>query len=204
MMERYNSIIFDLGGVIFDIDFNNTLRELEEKKGVRIEPTTGLYELCELYEKGRLSNSLFRERMCDYLGVDLLASEFDRIWCATLVGADLAKIEYLRELKDRYKLYLLSNTNEIHWRYITMFFEQTFDIDFSDIFDKVYLSYQLELSKPDIRIFQSIIDDAHLDVSKSLFIDDRKENLKSALQMGFDVIQSPFNGDWMTELEKKL
>ena len=103
--------------------------------------------------------------------------EIDFIWNSMLGKVPLYKLELLVSLKRKYNLYLLSNTNSIHWnRYSGTVFSYN-GLNVNDIFDGVYLSYMLHSSKPDERIFKMVIEDSGIDVNETLFVDDSLKKL---------------------------
>ena len=98
-------------------------------------------------------------------------------------------IKLIEELKSRYDLFLLSNTNPIHHRYFNRLFIEKYDYPtFKDFFKKAYLSYEIKCRKPDKKIFEYVLKDSTLNPAETLFVDDRIENIKAAESVGIQCI----------------
>lgn len=137
---------------------------------------------------GVISDKQFRNefRLCS--SSNLTDEEIDFIWNSMLGKVPLYKLELLVSLKRKYNLYLLSNTNSIHWnRYSGTVFSYN-GLNVNDIFDGVYLSYMLHSSKPDERIFKMVIEDSGIDVNETLFVDDSLKNCYTAQRLGMEVL----------------
>lgn len=185
-MSQFRNIIFDLGGVLLDLDVSHCISELER---------VGLHNACrwmtgtnELgffkdYEEGLLTTSQFRDCIRREAGVSLPDEEIDRIWNGMLKEISAYKLDLLLALRKQYNLYLLSNTNELHWNVCIPKFEYK-GFCVNDFFVHAYLSYQLHQSKPDAAIFQTVLKDAGLIAEETLFIDDSLVNCRAASSCG--------------------
>ena len=120
-MNRIKNIIFDLGGVLLDLDVDRCMDRLEEVglREVR-QWMTGTNEkgFFKEYECGTLTTDQFRDRICKEVGRELPGEEIDQIWNAMLKDIPDYKFELLLKLQENYKLYLLSNTNDLHWNHL--------------------------------------------------------------------------------------
>lgn len=179
------NLIFDFGGVIYDI--NHQLSKLAfEKLGVSNFEQLYSHEiqdqLFEEFEKGRVSETEFRTAIRRYLNLDIKDLDLDRAWCALLIGVQKEKIDLLQELSRNYQLYLLSNTTSIHYRH---FIEEVNAFgDFLSLFEGVYLSHETGMRKPDQEFYLKLINDHKLKAEECLFIDDLAVNIKAAQELG--------------------
>ena len=98
------------------------------------------------------------------------------------------RIRFIESLKNKYKIFLLSNTNKIHYDFYCNNFKNQYVYDFPDLFHKAYFSFKLGLKKPDTKIFQLVLDDNGLIPSETLFIDDTLIHINSASSMGINTI----------------
>lgn len=190
-MWTIKNIIFDLGGVLLDIDPQRTIQAFGEL-GMPdlIKPGGWSYDhdVFLRMEKGLLSEQEFRNRIRALLPRPATDREIDDAWCAMLLRFPPEKIRLLRELAPRYRLYLFSNTNSIHIRHFHELFWKEFGFSFADLFVKDYYSSDINQRKPDPEAFHFVLHDAALNPSETLFIDDLDINTKSAAQTGMQTI----------------
>lgn len=199
-MSALKNIIFDLGGVIIDLDRNQAVRSFEaigvEDAGELIDPyeQKGIFQ--EL-ETGRIGVEEFCDKLREHIGKDLPSEDIKRAWMGFIVDTPQYKLDYILGLRDRYKVYLLSNTNpiiQLDWAQTERFTEAGRPIN--AYFDKLYTSYEIGITKPDRRIFDYMIQDAGIDPAESLFVDDGKKNIEVAEQLGFHTYQPENGEDW--------
>ena len=121
-------------------------------------------------------------------------------WASLLTGIPARRIEALLRLRQQYRLFLLSNTNEIHWqKAVDCFFPyQGFGVE--DYFERIFLSYRMHLVKPDHKIFTTMLHDAGIVAAETLFIDDSPANCAAARDLGIQVLLSPAGDDWTDKL----
>jgi putative hydrolase of the HAD superfamily len=115
-------------------------------------------------------------------------TEIDAAWCAMLIDFPAEKIEMLQQLQKHYQLYLFSNTNSIHIRYFHRLFRDKFGYSLSDLFVKDYYSSEIQLRKPTQESFQFVLNDADINPSETLFIDDSDQNIAGAELAGMYAI----------------
>ena len=120
-----------------------------------------------------------------------------------LIEIPTRRLQFIRSLATRYDVYLLSNTNEIHWDYACKELLAFSDIKMYEPFKKIYLSHELHLSKPDLRIFNYVMDDAGLEACETLFVDDSKDNCDAASEGGIKTFHSVKSEDWMRIFDKE-
>jgi len=143
---KIKNIIFDLGGVILDIDPQLTIDALNslgvgnflENYGV-----SGHRELTYKLEIGEISAEEFRNLIRKGAGEDISDREIDEAWNALLLHFKEERIRILRKLKKQYRIFLLSNTNVIHKEYFFTTFREKYSMEFSDLFEKDYYSHEI-------------------------------------------------------------
>jgi putative hydrolase of the HAD superfamily len=181
-----DNYIIDFGGVLYEISPARTISEFSKLTGLPIESISNenLYRrYIRPYEEGLMPGDKFRELVNKELGLKLTDEEFDKVWNMTLVGIYHDSMEIISQLSAHATLYLMSNTNTIHYN--------RFEPECRDMFAyfrKRYLSFEAKLIKPDREFFEFIIRDAAIEPSRTLFIDDTIENIKTAEQLGLQVL----------------
>ncbi len=182
------NIIFDFGGVIIDIDPLLTIKELEKLGFHDIEKlkTKDFYQkVIFKFEKGIDTPAVFRDKLRKYLRMDLADQQLDDAWNALLYDIPEERIRIIEQVKKHYPIYLLSNSNEIHYDLFVRDLQLRFGYrEFDELFDKAYFSFDLHLAKPHEEIFEFVINQHHLIPEKTLFIDDRIENIEGAHKAG--------------------
>ena len=188
MSAKIKNIIFDLGGVILDIDENIVYKELE-KLGINVSELAHSKEFIELISKfdtGIYTAPTFRKKAKALLGLEKMTDQkFDSIWNAMLLDIPRERIEAIEQVKKHYKIFLMSNTNEIHYDLYVRDLQLRFGYkEFDALFDKSYFSFDIHLEKPDPRFFEMILDHEGLVPEETLFIDDTETNIKVAKKLG--------------------
>ena len=188
MNTKIKNIIFDLGGVILDIDENIVYKELE-KLGINVIELAHSKEFKEIMSKfdtGIYTAPTFRRKMKALVGQDKMTDQkFDAIWNAMLLDIPRERIEAIEQVKQHYKIFLMSNTNEIHYDLYVRDLQLRFGYkEFDALFHKSYFSFAEHLEKPDPRFFELILDHEHLLPEETLFIDDTEANIKVAKSLG--------------------
>ena len=188
--REIHSIIFDFGGVLLDIDYQRTYDAMGKLLGIEFDPNGLPKETIQAlndFEIGKINTETFiwnLQRLAKNempIGQDIIKS-----WNAMLLGWDTSKFEFLSRLKQKYKLYLLSNTNELHIEWVRKDLKRNHYItDFEPrYFDNVYYSHIIQKRKPNIEIFEFVLDDADIQAKHTLFIDDLGENIQAAKSVG--------------------
>lgn len=187
-LNKFKNIIFDLGGVIINIDLSLTMTAFEElgiKDVPKLFSTTLQQQLFDFQEKGTITSAQFRDEIRKFSTVHLLDSQIDEAWNALLLDLPKARLELLEKVKRSHRTFLLSNTNEIHIQTIQHYLNKEYGIsDLSSFFEKTYLSYQLGMRKPDAELFKLVLDENKLNPSETLFIDDSKQHILAAEKLG--------------------
>lgn len=185
------NILFDLGGVILDIDVNATKQQFYELglPAMFLQyPENMVTDLFFKYETGRLNTEEFRNEIRRLSGLEISDDKIDRAWSAMLVGIPAERTQLLKKLKERYELYMLSNTCALH---VPVFEEMYLDasgISMSDAFTKIYYSFEIGQHKPDAAAWEHVISDAGITPGETIFLDDNIHNIKASLELGFQAI----------------
>ena len=188
MSAKIKNIIFDLGGVILDIDENIVYQELE-KLGINISELSHSKEFMDILSKfdvGVYTAPTFRKKAKTFLGLEKMTDQkFDSLWNAMLLDIPRERIAAIEQVKKHYKIFLMSNTNEIHYDLYIRDLQLRFGYsEFDELFHKSYFSFDIHLEKPDPRFFELILDHEHLLPEETLFIDDTAANIKAAKALG--------------------
>lgn len=189
-MHTIKNILFDLGGVIISLDKSKAILTFREAGVENIGDYLSEYRQEGVFlelEEGTVSREEFYEEVNRITGKEIPPAALDKGWMNFLVGIAPYKFDLLLELRKKYNVYLLSNTNPIvmDWAQSPDFSPQGLPID--AFFEKCYLSYKIGCTKPDARIFRHVLDDAGIRAEETLFLDDGKANIEAAEAMGFKV-----------------
>jgi len=181
------NVIFDLGGVLLNINPLLSLIELEKTSGIELGELKIRLESEKIFEKldtGMLNPVEFRQHLCRIMGKFIPDAEIDRIWNILLLDFPAPRVELLQRLKKNYRIFLLSNTNIIHFWHYTQNFHSVYGIQMTDLFEQLFLSYEIGKHKPDAAIFTYMLEKAGINSSESIFFDDTIQNITAANQLG--------------------
>ena len=186
------NIIFDLGGVILDIDFKRLEKAFIDLGVTNFQDLFGLGHAASFFkehESGKISDEEFLESLQKLTGHSLSHDQVQKAWNSLLVSFPPERIEFLGKLNTRYRLFLLSNTNAIHAAAFENIYLQTFNNGpLSDLFDKVYYSHMIRVRKPDKKVYEYVLNDSNLNPHETLFIDDALINVEAARDAGMKAI----------------
>lgn len=141
------------------------------------------------FEINKLNEKEFIKKISKELVKPILAKDINEAWNKLLLDFPEKNIEIVENLKNKYRLFLLSNTNIIHYKSYIKNFEEKFSYDFNNLFEKSYYSHKAELRKPNKLFFLKVIKENNLNINETLFIDDLMENRKAAEQLGIKTIE---------------
>ncbi len=192
MLRNIRHIIFDLGGVLLNIDYHLT-EQAFVKAGIQnfgaIYSQLQQTPIFDDFETGRINEEFFIEAMQMASKTNLTASSIVDAWNAMLLDFPLRRLQILQQLRGHYDLFLLSNTNTIHEQAFNQILMNQHQIpNLGVFFDRVYLSHRVGLRKPDTKIFQKVIDDNNLTPEYTLFIDDSPQHIEGAKSLGIQTI----------------
>jgi len=191
-MKVIKNIIFDFGGVIFDIDYQ---KPKEEFIKLGIENFPDLYSkarqsnLFDDFEKGLISSEEFREGLRTFSEKPLTDEQIDHAWNSILINIPERNVAFLQKLKTRYRLFLLSNTNAIHEAAFTEIIKKQYGRYIIDgLFEKIYFSHHVHLRKPDKEIFLLVLNENNLIAEETLFVDDSPQHIEGAKKVGLQTM----------------
>ena len=192
LLDGIKNIIFDLGGVIINIRFQLALDAFQKlsRSGKVLEFTqrqqSGLFDA---YETGRITDAEFRAGLREHYEIEATDAEIDEAWNALLLDIPEERIELLRELGNKYRLFLLSNTNAIHLVRFTQIVAESFTIPSLDsLFEKTYYSHLIGQRKPDAIVFEQILAQNNLNAAETLFVDDSIQHIEGANTVGLKTL----------------
>jgi len=188
--KDFQNIIFDLGGVVLNLDYSRTISAFQKLGINNFEASysqlvqTGLFDE---YERGEITSQDFRNGIRKVFDVDLDDNQVDTAWNAMLLDLPFERLELLRKLGERKRIVLLSNTNEIHIHQFNRALHLQHGLkNLSGHFQKLYYSFELGMRKPEERIFQHVLNEQGFDPTKTLFIDDSPQHIEGARKVGLN------------------
>lgn len=186
------NIIFDFGGVILNIDYKlteNAFAKLGLNGFDKIYCLETQKDFFDVFEKGLISPMDFRKEVRKSINKAVTDSQIDASWNSMLLDVPEDRIQLLSKLKKYNRLFLLSNTNAIHFSAYSSYLQSKFNRDiFSDLFEKAYFSCRINMRKPDAEIFELVLTENNLRKKETLFIDDSIQNIEGAKRVGLNVI----------------
>jgi glucose-1-phosphatase len=195
MLSKYKTIIFDLGGVIIELEEKRTVEAFhklskldEDDFYATYKPTSYSFSMLEHYETGKVSNADFRNAMREILGIEADDHAIDHAWNQILGEIPQERIDLLKKLTKTHQIILLSNTNDIHRKAFENILHKQAGIKFSELFHKVYYSYEINDRKPNLSIYRRVLDENKLNPAETLFIDDNMKNAVGAKKVGIHTI----------------
>ena len=203
--KKIKNVIFDFGGVIFDIDFslcNKSFMKLGieniESRYLQAQEKNLFNEL----EKGKITSKNFCEKIRKLSNVFIKDEEIINAWNSLLVGYKKDRLELLENIKLFYRTFLLSNTNKIHYdAYLQMLKDNHGYNGLSTLFEETYFSHQIGMRKPEREIFEFVLNGKKLIPEETVFIDDNKLNIEAARKLGIVAyFLDVENGEQLTDL----
>ena len=189
MKKPLKNILFDMGNVLFSIDYKKTE---DAFKALGYENFSEMYsqftadDLFEKLETGKITTEEFYKKLISSHAGVVNEIQITTAWNGMLLHWRLESLAFLKTLTKKYKLYLLSNTNDIHLAAVNNLLKQeTGKESIDDLFTKAYYSHKINLRKPNADIFEFIAKDAGIDPHETLFIDDLENNIEAAVSLGF-------------------
>jgi glucose-1-phosphatase len=188
-MNKLKNIIFDYGNVIFTIDFNraqHSFSELGIKNVAHFFSHKAHNPIFDRFEQGFISATEFRAGIREVAGIPSLTdTEIDHAWNSLLIGVPEPNHDLLLLAKKKYRTFLLSNNNEIHYNWIMSYLKREHQLESNAIFfEKDYYSHLMKMRKPNPEIFEYVLKEHQLDPAETLFIDDSLQHLKTAAFLG--------------------
>lgn len=200
-MGEIKNIIFDFGGVLINLTRTRWIDSFKQLGIGNIweNMMASSYLHKDLYmqlELGNISVPAFRAGIRRLTGRHLTDEEIDRAWISMLGNVPTYKLDWLLKLREHYHLCLLSNTNSLHWEWAEKTQFRYKGHEAADFFDRIYLSYKLHMQKPDLEIFQFVLDDAGIKANETFFLDDASVNCRAAETLGIRTYTPQAGEDW--------
>lgn len=199
-------ILFDLGGVIIDIDWKKSVKAFADLTNSSFDELNQLMrkeELVQRIETGKMDSIEFRDWFCQVFNKDFDDAEIDNAWNAMLLEIPKERIELIKTLKENYSVMCLSNTNEIHINELNSKLSLISEFDsLEKLMDKTYYSHLLKTRKPEPKAWEIILNENQLEAESVLYFDDNERNHQVATELGFNsvlidaeyTIEKYFNG----------
>ncbi|MEO7960040.1 MAG: HAD family phosphatase [Ginsengibacter sp.] len=191
-MEKTEAIIFDLGGVILNIDYHLTQKAFED---IGVTDFNHMYsqanadKLFSNLEKGKISETEFYRLLNERTGLQLSHAQIRNAWNAMLLDFREDSLAFINSIKKKYRLFLLSNTNAIHYnKFCEIYLEKERFSSFESFFEKAWYSFEMGLRKPEDDCYESVLSKNGLNPQRTLFIDDSIQNVDTAARLGLRTV----------------
>ncbi len=189
-MHNIKNVIFDLGGVLLNIDYNKTISAFENLGIPNFKNNYSPLKMSSLFqdiETGKITEEDFYNGIKNITQIALTNEEIKIAWNAMLLNFRPASLPFLEKLSQQYQLYLLSNTNSIHLTaFNKIFVRDTGKPSLDAYFSKAYYSHLIGFRKPNSSIYDFVLNDASIKCSETIFIDDLKINTDGAAALGIN------------------
>ena len=175
MLHGIKNIIFDLGGVLVNIDAKKTIAEFGKLGMEQLVKDSGLsydHEIFFLMEQGKLSPDEFRKGVQEMLPKPVSYDEIDAAWTAMLLDFPEIRVQLVKNLRKDFRIFLFSNTNAIHVEKYHANFRKQHGFEVSTLFEKDFHSNEIGFRKPNPESFQEIVRLSGINPEDSIFIDD--------------------------------
>ena len=206
-LASIKNIIFDLGGVLLELNYQATIDAFVE---IGIKDFSSLYsqkgqkQIFDDFETGKITSNQFISSIQSLTHNYISKDEIIIAWNAMLLEINPKKLDYLLSIKERFRIFLLSNTNEIHISKFEGVLAKKNELEkFYDCFEKVHYSSRLSLRKPNVDCFKTVLEINQLNASETIFIDDSIQHIEGALKCGIKAYLFPQNytiQDWLPDI----
>jgi len=190
--RNITTLIFDFGGVLINLDINQCIFNFKQLGLKNFEQYLNNFAQSGFFmklEKGQISAEEFRNEIRKLSENPLTDAQIDEAWCSFLLEIPSAKLKMLLELRKKFRVILLSNTNIIHFPDSEKKLFLKTGKNMSDYFDRCYLSYEMKMAKPDKEIFVNILATENVKANECLFLDDGIKNTEQAQKLGMQTYQ---------------
>jgi glucose-1-phosphatase len=203
VLRNISTIIFDLGGVLLDLNTNLTIKAFAQLSGLDTKEIISRFhggKWSYAFEKGEIDAATFRNEIRTILDANIGDTQIDQAWNAMLLDIPLSRLEIISQLKNKYQLLVLSNTNSIHVKmFDKIVSNSTNGGNIENYFDEVYYSHKIGMRKPDNEVYAYVIETNNLIPEKTLFIDDMEQNIIGAQSAGLKTVHLT-NQDYLPQL----
>lgn len=194
-----NTIVFDFGGVIAELDTQRPIDRFKEIGVADAETLLDPYEQKGIFlelEQGKVDAETFRQRLSAHAGKELSMDDVYYGWMGFMLDVPQYKLDYILELRKHYRVFILSNTNPVIMRWAKSSVFSMAGRPLTDYCDKIYASYEIGITKPDRGIFEYMFRDADIIPEETLFVDDSQRNIEVGAALGMKVYQPSNEEDW--------
>jgi len=202
-LNGIKNIIFDLGNVLLNLDFDASIKAFQElglDKAVLDRQQAYADPVFYNLEVGKITPEFFRQKAREILNnPDLNDEQIDDAWYAMILDIPPHRVEAVQKLNKEYNVYLFSNTNQIHIERLRAEFMEQYGFEFPSLFKEVYYSHEIHDRKPELSSFEKVIELSGVDPNESIFIDDLENNIIGAQKAGLKTFWLK-EGMEMTEL----
>jgi len=205
-MHKISSVIFDLGGVLLDLDQDKTLRAFN-RLGLDLDELNEQSTLFKDFETGKINAADFRQAIQTASRGQLTVGQIDDAWNKMLLFVANQRFDILAKLRKDVKIFLLSNTNSIHIDWFKTYIEEIYGwVNWCALFEHQFLSYETGLRKPNPAIYEHVISTIGIDAKACLFVDDNKANINGAKSVGLQTIwaKNPLNLHLYEQIKQHL
>lgn len=193
------NIIFDFGGVLINLDRQLCIDNFKQIGLNNVEDLIDPYAQQGIFmelEKGLITSGSFRDAIREQIGDFVSDKRIDAAWNSFLVDLPTYKLDALLKLREHNLVYLLSNTNDIHWEWSRKNAFSYKGFNEKDYFEEMFLSYEMKLAKPDVRIFEAVLEKTGIEPKETFFIDDSEANCQAAESLGISTYLCKPGEDW--------
>ena len=195
------NIIFDLGNVVIDINLNITFQRFKELGFTVKGDFWDMFRQSSFFkefEEGTISKEEFIAQILQKMPKNVTYKQVVDAWNALILDYKPERIETILKLRNTHKVYLLSNTNELHIEKCGDNVPLVGSLD--KLFDKVYYSHTMKMSKPNENIFAALLSDAGIMASETLFLDDSPANVATAEKLGIESWLVEYPDQWVPKM----
>ena len=186
-MPQIKNIIFDLGGVLLNLDLAKTRQEFFDLGLTQIDELFRIGHAASFfkqYEIGAISDQEFVDEIKKELKVSVPDQQIVHAWNAMLLDFPSKRVEWLKKQRQQFRIFLFSNTNALHLIEFRKSFKEAHGFEIDELFEKAYYSHEVQIRKPDAGAYQLVVDENELEAAHTLFIDDALINVEAAIATG--------------------
>jgi putative hydrolase of the HAD superfamily len=212
--DQIKNIIFDLGGVVINIDWQLTVEAFQQladpayrdQNEDLIQKGTYKAQFFEDYEVGAISDAVFFQHLRDTFHLQATDAQIADAWNALLQDIPQARLDMIKKLGETHRTFILSNTNAVHIAEAANILQRENGVaDFDDLVEKAYYSHIMQKRKPWASIYQQVIEENNLKPEETLFIDDGEANIIAATEVGLQGLHVVANlNGWQQFFEETL
>jgi putative hydrolase of the HAD superfamily len=190
-MNSFDSVIFDLGGVIINLNYQKTIsafQELGMSNFDQVYSQMAQSDLFDSYETGKISTQHFINSLLPFLPIGTSPNKLVAAWNAMILDVPPKKITLLANLKKSLPTFLLSNTNDLHIQKVRDEWKKVTDCAMEESFHKMYLSHEIKHRKPTSQAFSYVLEENGLEAARTIFIDDTLQHIVGAKSIGLQTL----------------